>query len=80
MQESPCVPGSALKRGDALRLQHTTTRKWLHSHGFQSPLTHNQEVSAYGSDSDSDGGDVWIIEWESKAKMWKQDGKVRTIA
>ena len=21
-------------------------------------------------------GDVWLIEWESKAKMWKQDGKV----
>ena len=53
-----------------------STRKWLHSHLFHSPLTNNQEVSAYGSDQESDGGDVWMVEWESKAKIWKQDGKV----
>jgi len=34
------------------------------------------QVSAFGSDTQSDGGDVWLIEWESKAKHWKQDSKV----
>lgn len=56
MQDLPCTPGATFKKGDALRLQHTATRKWLHSHGFHSPLTQNQEVSAYGSDTESDGG------------------------
>ncbi|GAX86581.1 hypothetical protein CEUSTIGMA_g13989.t1 [Chlamydomonas eustigma] len=75
-KEDPCIPGGTFKKGSALRLQHTVTRKWLHSHQFHSPLTQNQEVSAYGSDNESDGGDVWFLEWESKAKVWKQDGKV----
>ena len=75
-QEAPCIPGTTFRKGDALRLQHVSTRKWLHSHLFHSPLTNNQEVSAYGSDQESDGGDVWMVEWESKAKIWKQDGKV----
>ena len=30
--------------GQALRLQHVTTRRWLHSHHFSSPLTNKQEV------------------------------------
>jgi len=76
-KEDPCIPGGTFKKGSALRLQHTVTRKWLHSHQFHSPMTQNQEVSAYGSDSESDGGDVWVLDWESKAKIWKQDGKVR---
>lgn len=65
-----------IKKKQQLRLQHTATRKWLHSHQFQSPLSGNQEVSAFGGDSQSDGGDVWVIEWDGKAKFWKQDSKV----
>jgi hypothetical protein len=36
------------------------------------------QVSGYGNDMSSDGGDVWIIEWEGKGKLWKQDKKVRS--
>lgn len=42
--------GASAKQGDAIvsntiiRLQHMTTRKWLHSHTFESPLSGNQEV------------------------------------
>lgn len=68
-----------LKRGQAVRLQHGATRKWLHSHQFYAPISGNQEVSAYGSDTSSDGGDVWTVEWDSKAKHWKQDAKVRDV-
>ncbi len=43
-QDEPCVPGSPMKKGAKLRLQHTATRKWLHSHHYESPLSANQEV------------------------------------
>jgi dolichyl-phosphate-mannose--protein O-mannosyl transferase len=129
------MPGSPVKKQQRLRLQHVATRKWLHSHLFQSPLSGNQEVSggghtaaaaatrglsvlqpsrrrprlpptparspsrlcplrhprhrlprhrlprrrqvsAFGSDAQSDGGDVWRVDWDAKAKYWKQDNKV----
>lgn len=72
----PCKPGFPFKKKQKLRLQHISTRKWLHSHLFQSPLSGNQEVSAFGSDTQSDGGDNWIVDWDTKAKYWKQDTKV----
>lgn len=34
------------------------------------------QVSAFGSDTETDGGDVWTVEWDSKYKSWKQDQKV----
>lgn len=34
------------------------------------------QISAFGDDTRSDGGDVWMIEWDGKAKHWKQDAKV----
>lgn len=34
------------------------------------------QVSGYGSDGQSDGGDVWVVEWEAKGKYWRQDLKV----
>ena len=34
--------------GSTLRLQHSTTKKFLHSHLFSSPLSGSQEVSAFG--------------------------------
>jgi hypothetical protein len=38
------------------------------------------QVSAFGSDSQTDGGDVWAVEWDTKSKHWKQDAKVRATA
>ena len=40
-----CVAGEPLASGATIRLQHVNTRKWLHSHLHQSPLSGNQEVS-----------------------------------
>lgn len=34
------------------------------------------QVSAFGSDVDTDGGDVWSIEWDTKHKYWRQEMKV----
>lgn len=42
-----CRQGTAIKKGQELRLQHVATRRWLHSHLFASPLSNNQEVRAW---------------------------------
>jgi dolichyl-phosphate-mannose--protein O-mannosyl transferase len=39
--------------GPTLGLQHVATKKWLHSHVHQSPISQNQEVSCYGGADDS---------------------------
>mmetsp|Transcript_9244 Transcript_9244/g.28132 ORF Transcript_9244/g.28132 Transcript_9244/m.28132 type:complete len:227 (+) Transcript_9244:125-805(+) len=75
--DMPCPSGQTIAKKSAIRLQHATTRKWLHSHKFQSPLTSQQEVSAFGSDDSTDGGDIWIISWGTTGKIWKQDTKVK---
>ena len=41
-----------------IRLQHLNTGRFLHSHLFTSPLSGNQEVSAFGDLSGGDTGTV----------------------
>jgi hypothetical protein len=41
----------------------------LHAHESLS------QVSAFGGDNDSDGGDLWAIDWDSKDMQWEQDTK-----
>ncbi|KMT19036.1 hypothetical protein BVRB_2g031310 [Beta vulgaris subsp. vulgaris] len=75
--------GASAKQGDAIvsntiiRLQHMTTRKWLHSHTFESPLSGNQEVSCFGKESESDKGDHWRLLVEGTRKTWRKDQRVR---
>lgn len=56
-----CTRGEPIKCGSMLRLEHVDTKKNLHSHNFQSPLSGNQEVSCYGDKGEGDSGDNWII-------------------
>lgn len=73
-----CARGVGVKHGDVIRLQHANTRAWLHSHAHRSPLSGNQEVSAYGNDGMSDTGDHWIVEVTSGAgAAWERGKKVR---
>lgn len=37
------------------------------------------QVSAYGSDSQTDGGDLWTLEWDGKGKFWRQNTKVSAV-
>uniref|UniRef100_A0A7S0MRV7 MIR domain-containing protein n=1 Tax=Pyramimonas obovata TaxID=1411642 RepID=A0A7S0MRV7_9CHLO len=75
---NPCPQGTVLKHGDAIRLQHVQTKKWLHSHLHQSPLSGNQEVSCYGNEQNSDTGDNWVVQLE-KGSQWNKDDKVRLM-
>ncbi|KAJ1563799.1 Stromal cell-derived factor 2-like protein 1, partial [Cladochytrium tenue] len=70
-----CARGQAVRCGDGVRLQHMNTKKFLHSHQHASPLSSNQEVSAY---EHSDEGDNWKLVCEDKkAAHWKRESKVR---
>lgn len=68
--------GDKVKCGSTTRLVHLSTRRNLHSHLFTSPLSNNQEVSAFGEDSTGDSGDYWTIECDED-DFWRRDESVR---
>lgn len=74
--EEGCSQGDEVKNGAVIRLQHSQTGRWLHSHKFQSPLTRAQEVSAFGDNDESNGDDEWKIQLIDGAKTWLQDKPV----
>jgi len=47
-QQKYCKRGEPVECGQKIRLEHLTTNRNLHSHHFSSPLTSQQEVSAFG--------------------------------
>lgn len=69
--------GDVIPNGAIVRLQHVRTRKWLHSHFHQSPLSGNLEVSAFGGDEQTDNGDHWKLEIEGNNAVWTLDQKMR---
>jgi dolichyl-phosphate-mannose--protein O-mannosyl transferase len=71
-----CDRGTPVKCGDIIRLQHLVTKKNLHSHFFNSPLSGNQEVSAYGDeDGEGDTGDHWEV--ICNGEEWLRDSRVQ---
>lgn len=71
-----CHRGNEIKCGEIIRLQHVVTSKNLHSHIFTSPLSNNQEISAYGDDSgEGDTGDHWEV--ICNGDSWHRDSKVQ---
>lgn len=56
VQNSTIHQGEIVKCGDRLRLRHTVTNKYLHSHAITAQLEKGYEVSAFDG---SDTGDVW---------------------
>lgn len=70
-----CIRGTPIKCGDVIRLQHLNTARNLHSHLFTSPLSGNQEISAFGEHGTGDTGDNWII--TCSGDYWERDDNVR---
>jgi dolichyl-phosphate-mannose--protein O-mannosyl transferase len=71
-----CKTGDKIKNGGTIRLQHLNTKKNLHSHLHPSPLTNQQEVSAYGDNGSGDTGDDWKVELSS-GTHWKREEAVK---
>uniref|UniRef100_A0A1B6CJ65 Protein O-mannosyl-transferase 2 n=2 Tax=Clastoptera arizonana TaxID=38151 RepID=A0A1B6CJ65_9HEMI len=52
-----------LKHGDLVRLEHVLTRRNLHSHREQAPITKKHyQVTGYGENGTGDANDVWKVE------------------
>jgi len=66
--------GDPVQCGDVIRLQHLITHKNLHSHRFSSPLSENQEVSAYGTDGEGDTGDHWTV--VCQGEYWERNESI----
>jgi dolichyl-phosphate-mannose--protein O-mannosyl transferase len=77
--EASCQLAEPVKCGGIIRLTHANTVKNLHSHGVQSILSKQQEVTAFGQgDGRGDGGDNWKVECQgSRATTWKRNQPVR---
>ncbi|XP_047363629.1 stromal cell-derived factor 2 [Vespa velutina] len=68
--------GKPIKCGDIIRLEHIATKKNLHSHLVNSPLSGKQEISAYGDyRGEGDSGDNWQI--VCRTDFWERDDTVR---
>lgn len=70
-----CERGEPIKCGDIIRFEHLSTKKNLHSHFFSSPLSGEQEVSAYGDGGVGDSGDHWELICSNTE--WLRDAHVR---
>ncbi|CAG9769161.1 unnamed protein product [Ceutorhynchus assimilis] len=70
-----CLRGDTVACGATIRLEHVETKKNLHSHLFSSPLSGNQEISAYGDEQgEGDSGDNWTVICSGDA--WLRDDSV----
>ena len=76
--EEECDPGTPIKCGETIRLTHLETRRNLHTHGIQSPLSRQQEVTGYGGDGKGDTGDNWIV--VCSGDYWTQNKPVRLLS
>jgi len=71
--------GDPVKHGETIRLEHMTTRRNLHSHGnTPSPVSGQQEVTAFGDDGIGDTNDNWKIDIENGGD-WLPGVRVRLI-
>lgn len=72
--DQQCERGTPIACGSNVRLTHLQTGKNLHSHHFSSPLSGQQEVSAFGISGEGDTGDNWTVlcggaNWEINSKV-----------
>ncbi|KAK1792280.1 hypothetical protein P4O66_012230 [Electrophorus voltai] len=70
-----CQRGLPVKCGQAVRFTHMKTGRNLHTHHFSSPLSNNQEVSAFGENGEGDDLDVWMV--QCSGTYWERDDTVR---
>ena len=76
--EASCKLAEPITCGSTIRLTHVDTMRNLHSHEVKSPLSSQQEVTAYGQgDAKGDHGDDWIV--ECSGKYWQRDAVFRLV-
>ncbi|XP_034034081.1 stromal cell-derived factor 2 [Thalassophryne amazonica] len=73
--DAVCHRGTPIKCGQTIRLTHVNTGRNLHSHYFASPLSSNQEVSAFGEEGEGDHLDEWTV--QCGGLVWERAEAVR---
>ncbi|XP_056302188.1 stromal cell-derived factor 2 [Danio aesculapii] len=73
--DDACHRGTPVHCGQNIRLTHVNTGRNLHSHYFTSPLSSNQEVSAFGENGEGDHLDEWTV--LCAGSIWQRDESVR---
>ncbi|KAF9195111.1 Protein O-mannosyltransferase 2 [Haplosporangium sp. Z 11] len=69
-----------VRDGDVVRLVHEQTKRNLHSHRVNAPVTSSQwEVSGYGGEDVGDVNDEWIIEIVKEQSSHPQNGILRSL-
>ncbi|KAI8093535.1 MIR motif-containing protein [Halteromyces radiatus] len=72
-----CIRGQAVPCGAIIRLRHTNTKGYLHSHLHSSPLSGQQEVSCFDG---NDGGDDWQVQCvDSTQEFWLREQPIHLI-
>ena len=76
-----CLPGTPILCNTIIRLTHLDTMKNLHTHAIPSPLSRQQEISAFGAgDGKGDGGDNWMVVCDVPTKThWKRGERIRLL-
>ncbi|XP_028322645.1 stromal cell-derived factor 2 [Gouania willdenowi] len=73
--DTSCHRGTPVKCGQTIRLTHVSTGRNLHSHHFTSPLSSNQEVSAFGEEGEGDYLDNWTV--QCSGSLWQRAEAIR---
>lgn len=69
------IRGRAVQHADLIRLEHVLTGRNLHSHeSVKSPITGQQEVTAFGDAGNGDTNDNWKIEIPSSGSWIVEQG------
>ncbi|RIA95980.1 MIR motif-containing protein [Glomus cerebriforme] len=75
--DESCSRGEPIKCGTTIRLQHSGTSRLLHSHLHRSPISQQQEVSAFDG---LDTGDNWkLICMDKSSIYWLREQKIQLI-
>ncbi|CAO3589992.1 unnamed protein product [Absidia cylindrospora] len=72
-----CIRGQPVPCGAAIRLRHTNTKGYLHSHLHSSPLSGQQEVSCFDG---NDGGDDWLVQCvDPSQEFWLREQPIQLV-
>ncbi|CAG8495337.1 2776_t:CDS:2 [Rhizophagus irregularis] len=72
-----CPRGEPIECGSVIRLKHSGTNKFLHSHHHRSPISKQQEVSAFDG---LDTGDNWkVICLDKSTTYWLREQKFQLL-
>ena len=77
-----CLIATPILNHSIIRLEHILTERNLHSHGqFQSPDTHQGEVTCYGEFGRGDDNDNWRVEvvGQQAGAPWRADQQFKLV-